>query len=206
MRLIGLMLGVGFALTNTGVSTAQADDDAGPAATFHKGQFGASARFGLGVRGIATYDSDVYCGTTDPEAKFGFAPVCTGRMPLALDLEASYGVAQSIELVLELRIGLESDFGTSPNESGPRPFHIAPGARFFFSEAKRTKLFVQPELLLDFAGYERGNDFGARGIEGVWIDLHRAYGVYFYVAETLGFSRWLSASFEAGIGFQGRYP
>ena len=76
-------------------------------------------------------------------------------MPLALDLEGSYGVSQRIELVLELRIGLERDFGTTPSESGPRPFHVAPGARFYFSEAKRTKLFVQPELVFDFAGDHR---------------------------------------------------
>ena len=86
--------------------------------------------------------------------------------------------------------------------------HLAPGARFFFSEAKHTKLFVQPAVVFDFAGYDQrsGNDFGIRGIEGFWIDLHRSYGFYFWIAETLEFSRWLSATFEGGIGFQGRYP
>jgi hypothetical protein len=181
------------------ISTPAWADDGEPAATFHKGQFGASARFGLGARGIATYDNTVYCGKTDPMAEHGRASVCTGRTPLALDLEAAYGVAQSIELTLELRIGLERDFGENPGEEGPRAFHVAPGARFFFSEAKHTKLFVQPEIVL-------GRDFGVRGIEGFWIDLHKTYGLYFFVAETLEFSRWMSASFEAGIGFQGRYP
>jgi hypothetical protein len=188
------------------VSTpAQADEAVSPV-TFHKGQFGGSARFGVGARGIATYQNDVYCGKQDMQAEFGYASVCTGRTPLSLDLEAAYGVTGAIELTLELRVGLESDFGTTPAESGPRPFHVAPGARFFFSEAARSKLFVQPSLVFDFAGYDRGNDFGVRGIEGYWIDLHRAYGLYFYVAETLEFSRWLSASFEVGVGFQGRYP
>jgi len=200
MRAIGV-LGVLFAL----VTAAQADDT-DPPATFHKGQVGVSARLGVGVRGIATYENTVYCGKTDPQGENGLASVCTGRTPQSLDLEGSYGVARSIELVLELRIGLERDFGTAPGASGPRPFHIAPGARFFFSEATHTKLFVQPEVVFDFAGYDQGNDFGVRGIEGFWIDLHRAYGLYFYVGETLEFSRWLSAAFEAGIGFQGRYP
>lgn len=185
--------------------TAYADDSES-SKTFHKGQYGLSARFGLGARGIATYENTVYCGKQDPQAEHGFASVCTGRTPLALDLEGSYGIAQSIELTLEVRFGLERDFGANASDEGPRPFHLAPGARFFFSEAKHTKLFVQPALVFDLAGYDQGKDFGVRGIEGFWIDLHPAYGIYFFVAETLQFSRYLSASFEAGIGFQGRYP
>ena len=201
MRAIGLS-----AMVLLGLQSLAAADDTEPPVSFHKGQLGVSARFSLGARGIVTYDNNVYCGKTDPEAEFGFASVCTGRTPLALDLELSYGVKATIELVLELRLGIESDFGTAPGASGPRPFFLAPGARFFFSEAARAKFFVQPEVVLDFAGYSQGNDFGVRGIEGLWIDLHRAYGLYFYVGETLEFSRWLSASFEAGVGFQGRYP
>src|SRR5262245_46622205 len=122
-------------------------DDAEPEITSHKRQFGLSARLALGVRGIATYENTIYCGKLDPMAENGFASVCTGRTPMSLDLEAAYGVADSVELTLELRIGIESDFGTTPSNDGPRPFHIAPGARFFFSEAKRTKLFVQPALV-----------------------------------------------------------
>jgi hypothetical protein len=208
MRGIGLsvMVLLGLLVGPLGGTRPAFADDTEPPVTFHKGQFGASARLSLGARGIVTYDNDVYCGKTDPEAEFGFASVCTGRTPLALDLEFSYGLKATIELVLEMRLGIESDFGTVPGTSGPRPFFLAPGARFFFSEAARAKFFVQPEVVLDFAGYSQGNDFGLRGIEGLWIDLHRAYGLYFYVGETLEFSRWLSASFEAGIGFQGRYP
>jgi len=201
MRAIGLS-----AMVLLGLQSLAAADDTEPPVSFHKGQFGASARFSLGARGIVTYDNNVYCGKTDPEAEFGFASVCTGGSPLALDVELSYGVKATIELVLELRLGIERDFGAAPGASGPRPFFLAPGARFFFSEAARAKFFVQPEVVLDFAGYSQGNDFGVRGIEGLWIDLHRSYGLYFYVGETLEFSRWLSASFEAGVGFQGRYP
>ena len=182
---------------------AMADDGDEP--LFHKGQIGFSARMGIGVRGIATYNSE-YCGVLDATAKNGNAPVCTGRAPLAIDFEASFGVARSIELTLELQVGLERDFGSAPGMDGPRPLHLAPGARFFFSEARHVKLFVQPEFVFDFANYPQGHDVGVRGLEGFWIDLHRSYGIYFYVGETAEFARWLYADFEGGFGIQGRYP
>jgi hypothetical protein len=192
-------------------TTAWADDGEAPAAS-HKGQFGVSVRSALGVRGIATYENTRYCGKTDASAQYGFASVCTGRSPLALDVELSYAFAKRIDVVVEIRLGLERDFGANPALDGPRPFHLSPGARFFFSEADRVKVFVQPQLVFDFSGHRDqagnaiGNDIGVRGIQGVWIDLHRTYGAYVYVAETLQFSRWLSASFELGVGFQARYP
>ena len=193
------------------VSPAHADD-AEPTTTFHKGQFGFSARMGLGVYGIATYEGKYYCGKEDLSTSSHNAPVCTGRSPFALDLEASYGVGRAVEVTLELELGLERDFGGAPGLDGPRPLHLAPGARFFFSESAHTKLFAQPELVFDFADYKdaagtaRGTDFGIRGIEGFWIDLHRSYGLYFYVSETATFSRWLYIGVGGGFGFQGRYP
>src|SRR5881628_4067931 len=92
-----------------------------PPATFHKGQIGISARLSVGAQAVATYDSKYYCGTVDTTAEHGFAPVCAGRSPVALGLEGSYGVARHVELVLELRFGLEKDFGGAPNLDGPRP-------------------------------------------------------------------------------------
>jgi hypothetical protein len=194
------------------MATSAFADDSVPPPSFHKGQIGVSARFGIGERAIATYNSKYYCGTVDTTAQYGFAPVCSGREPFALGLELSYGVAQHIELLVEVRLGLEQDFGDKPGDQGPRPLFVAPGARFFFSEAKRSKLFVQPELVFDETAYkdttgaERGGDFGVRGLEGLWIDLHRAYGMYLYVGETLTMARWIDASFEVGAGFQMRYP
>jgi hypothetical protein len=203
MRAFGLLLGVVAVPIALSAVPAHADDEL--PATFHKGQFGVSARLALAVRGIATYDKEDYCGAID-ETDGTPASVCTGRGPLAFDLEASYGVAPSVELALELRVGVERDFGLTANDDGPRPVHLAFGGRFSFSEAKRTKLFVQPMLVADMTDRPQGNDFGVRGIEGFWIDLHRAYGIYVFVGETLEFSRWLSFSFEGGVGFQGRYP
>lgn len=228
--LIACVLAASTAFADDKVAPAKADDTTAPAKaddataparvedktlpppTFHKGQIGFSARLSVGAQAIATYDSKYYCGTVDTTAEHGFAPVCAGRSPVSLGLEGSYGVARHVELVLELRFGLEKDFGGAPNLDGPRPLLLAPGARFFFSETKRTRLFVQPEVVFDFSGYkdstgmDRGNDFGFRGLEGIWVDLHRSYGMYAFVGETLTFVRWIDAGFEAGVGFQGRYP
>jgi len=192
---------------------ALADDSDEPPATFHLGQVGISARLAFGYRFIAPHDGNMtYCGVTDSNERSGFASVCTGRAPTALDLEGAYGIGRHIELLFEMGLGLERDFGSTPAASdGPHPFHIAPGARFFFSEAKHTKLFVQPMLLMDLAGYNtatgsRGTEYGARFLEGFWIDVHRTYGFYVFLGETAGFSPWLEGTFEGGFGLQGRYP
>lgn len=177
----------------------------------HKGQFEGSVRLGLGMRAIATYDNRDYCGDVDPQGQFGFASVCTGRAPFSLDLEFGYGVARRVDLIAELRVGLESDFGAAPSSGGPRMLHLSPGARFFFSEGSRSKLFTTAQIVLDFAGYEdaggagRGTDFGIRNLSGLWFDLARAYGVYVYVGETATFARWMRFELEGGIGVQGRY-
>src|SRR6185295_5845869 len=105
-------------------------------------------------------------GVLDSTAKNGNAPVCTGRAPFALDLEPSFGVARAIELVFGFHLGLERDFGANASMEGPRGFRLEPGVRFFFSEAKHSKLFVQPAFVIDFSDYQKqaggsyGNDLG----------------------------------------------
>ncbi len=178
----------------------------------HKGQLELSLRVPIGLRAIAPYDSANYCGATDASAKFGNAPVCTARAPFSLDFELGYGVHRRIDTFLELRIGLEQDFSSTPATiDGPRPFHVSPGARFFFSESSSSKLFTTAQLVFDFTGYQapgggdRGADFGVRNLNGLWFDLDKAYGFYGYIGETATFARWVRFELEAGIGFQGRY-
>ena len=189
---------------------AAADDDQ---SGDHAGQFGASASLSLGMRGIATYDDVDYCGDRSADTGTGNAAVCLGRAPVGLDLELSYGALARKEIVLEARIGLERDFGrTAAAGAGPRQVFLAPGMRFFFSEAKTAKIFTTIQLVVDFTGYEnaagegRETDFGFRNRSGIWIDLHRRYGFYVCVSETLTFRRWLAGELALGVGFQGRYP
>jgi hypothetical protein len=177
----------------------------------HHKQFLLSIRLVEGLRAIAPYDNE-YCGDTDVTRPNQFAAVCTGRTPFSLDLELGYGIGRKIDMFLELRLGLESDFGASQSDvEGTRQFHISPGARFFFADAGSSKLFTTAQFVLDTSGYrnlaggELKADFGVKNMNGLWFDLDRAYGFYIFVGETASFARWLRFELEAGIGIQGRY-
>ena len=179
----------------------------------HKGQFGLSMRMGLGVRAIATYDDTVYCGTTDTSVTTQNAPVCSGRAPFELGFEVSYGVTKRLDAFLEADFAVEHDFGASATSlvTGPHPVRLSPGARFFFSDGKQSKLFTTAQVVFDFSGYkdisnkDRGNDIGVRNLDGFWIDFTHDYGAYVYVGDTLTFARWLEIGFEVWLGIQGRF-
>ncbi|CAN5898442.1 hypothetical protein BH11MYX2_BH11MYX2_10710 [soil metagenome] len=179
----------------------------------HKGQIELSLRTSLGYRAIVAYDSQDYCGESDTTTAYGNSSVCTGRAPWGFDIEAGYGVGDRVDLILEMRLGVETDFRStnSSDDAGPHLFHLAPGARFFFADAGVTKLFTTAQAVFDFAGYKdssgsgRGFDFGVRSMNGLWFDLERGYGAYFYAGPTLMFKRWLEADMEIGAGFQARF-
>lgn len=183
-----------------------------PLGLSHKGQVELSARLAVGLRAITPYH-DEYCGKTDNTAANGFAPVCTGRAPFSLDFELGFGVGQKVDTFVELRLSLEQDFGPSPTSTeGARLFHLSPGARFFFSDSGKSKLFTTAQVVFDVSGYKDpagaklGTDFGLRNMSGLWFDLDKAYGFYMFIGETASFVRWLRFELEGGIGIQGRYP
>lgn len=178
----------------------------------HHKQFEVSLRFVEGLRAIAPYSDDAYCGKTDASRTNQFAAVCTGRSPFSIDLELGYGVTRKVDAFVELRLGIEPDFGNSPSDvEGTRQFHISPGARFFFADAGSSKLFTTAQIVLDTSGYQNvaggklSADFGIRNLNGLWFDLDKAYGFYLFVGETASFARWLRFELEGGIGIQGRY-
>lgn len=178
-----------------------------PAATpraGHAGQVGLSLALPLGLRAIRPYD-EAYCGSESPDTSTGFAPVCVGRAPMAFDLIASYGVLPALEVVLDVRIGLERDVGARPGEDGPRVFHLAPGVRAFYSDGGDSKLFSTGQLVLDLTGQgDSGADVGVRNANGLWFHKGERWGWYLFVAETLSFARWLRFEFEGGVAIQGR--
>ncbi len=178
----------------------------------HKGQFGLSAQFVSGSRFIKTWDDDDYCGDRG-ESSTGNATYCFGRVPVVLDLTATYGVTANIELLFEMRFGLERDFGaTQTSGEGPRLRHYSPGVRFFFNDRGVMKFFSTAQVALDSTGYEdasgasRGVDVALRNANGIFLDFHDAYSAYAFFGEELEFKRWLEVGLEFGVGVQGRYP
>jgi hypothetical protein len=186
-----------------------------PAATrrTHKGQFGLAVSLMTGGRFIKTYDGE-YCGDRDANgATTGNSTVCMGRIPVAFDLSFSYGVTSSIELLLDLRLGIERDFGGTVSDSdGPRLRHYAPGVKFYFADSGILKFFSTAQVAFDDTGYTSptgealGMDVSVRNANGIQLDFHDAYGAFAFFAEDVAFRRWMTAGIEFGAGFQGRYP
>jgi hypothetical protein len=178
----------------------------------HKGQIGFSAQFVSGSRFIKTWDAADYCGDRG-ESSTGNATYCFSRVPVTLDLTVTYGLLPRLELMFEMRFGLERDFGATANSgNGPRLRHYSPGARFFFNDTGVMKFFSTAQVAFDATGYEdasgegRGMDVALRNANGIFLDFHDAYGAYAFFAEELAFKRWLEAGLEFGVGIQGRYP
>lgn len=197
-------------------AAARADDEAPPAAAprgDHRGQVGLGLSLVTGSRFIKTYDADRYCGDRASAGEGGGnATYCFTRTPVALDLTLSYGATGAVELMLDVRLGLERDFGGSSSASGPRLRHYAPGVRFFLGGKGQVQFTSTAQLAFDLTGYEDagGDSLGAdvrlRNANGIQFDFHDAYGVYVYFAEEVAFRRWLEVGLEGGLGFQGRYP
>jgi hypothetical protein len=209
------MLGGGTAFADDGAEPKliAPSAKAAPEVLSHEGTFGLSARIALGLRAIATYDEANYCGSSDSSVTTGNAPVCVSRAPFSLDFELAYGLAKKADVLLELRLGIEQDFGsTAAQNNGPHAVFVSPGVRFWFNEANASSLFATAQAVFDFTGYQdaagkgRGADLGVRNLNGYWLDLTKSYGVYAFAGETATFARWIRLELEAGIGFQGRYP
>lgn len=204
------------------------DDEAGPAPVDplpepapivgarrlgHKGQLGLAAQIVTGSRFIKTWDTADFCGDRSTESPSGNATYCFSRVPTTLDLTASYGLSPRIELMFEMRLGLERDFGaTQSSGDGPRLRHYAPGLRFYFNDRGMAKFFSTAQVALDATGYkdasgdDRGVDVAIRNANGIFLDFHDAYGAYAFFGEEVEFKRWLEVGIEAGVGIQGRYP
>lgn len=204
LRLALVVLPVVAAVGAPAIASADDDDILGEKGLqSHAGQFGAHLQLGTGYRGILSYD-DEYCGE---RASDGSSELCLGRAPLHMDVGASYAVSRSIEVFLELRFGMETDFGTSANADGPRVFHFAPGMKFYLGDAGRAKFFSTIQLVIDDTQYEQtdGVDLGVKNTSGLQLDVHEAVGIYVWFGEVVGFSRWLRFQMEFGVGMQARF-
>jgi hypothetical protein len=167
----------------------------------HKKQFGAFVQGGIGYRGIFTFNEE-YCGELKDGG--GNKSNCLGRSPFAVDIGGSYGVTHGLELILDVTLGLESDFGSSPSQTGPHILAFAPGLKLFLTEIGATEFFATIELPVDVSSYEQSDkaDIGVRNRNGLILDIGRQFGAYFYFGEAVSWRRWLRFEVDAGLGVQ----
>jgi len=172
----------------------------------HKGQGLVNLQLGTGYRAIFTYE-DEFCGDLADDG--GNATNCAGRKPLVLGIIGGYGVTDSLEVILELGVGLEGDFGDRADpDDGPRQFFVAPGIKAYLADLGPTQLFSTVQFVFDFTDFSQleTNDYAIRNINGLQFDIHRTMGLYAYFGESVGFRNWLSFTVEAGGGIQARFP
>ena len=166
----------------------------------HYHQFGLAVTFGTGYLIRFKYASATYCdGATDPGKN-----TCYDRLPTWMDVKAFFGVTRAIDVLLEQRFGLESDFTKSHN------FLFMPGIRVYPEPAKPFKFYVQVQGVLDFTDWggvsSHGIDFGIHEANGFQWDFWHYMGAYLQISETFEFLRSLAFQLEAGIGVEGRFP
>jgi len=197
-------------------SAAFADeDDVEKAGNSHRGQVGVSVQLGTGYRVLFPYNEE-YCGQLTSDG--GPKSVCTGRSPFFVDFGLSYGVSSAIELIAELRLGMEDDFEGRNGHAGPKALAYAAGVRIFVDAEGQLKFFSTLEGVIESTDYsqttagnggvalENSADFGFRNVNGVLFDLHRTFGIYAHFGETATFSNWLRFELHGGLGVQARFP
>ncbi|HEU5056780.1 MAG TPA: hypothetical protein VFU21_09640 [Kofleriaceae bacterium] len=189
-----------------GAAAQEAAGDDEPAFS-HKGQVGLHLQGVMGYRAIVTYDEE-YCGDLKEDDGGGNSSACYGRSPFGLDVGLAYGVMDRLEILLEIRLGLERDIGAAPDMDGPRMFALAPGVKAYLGQIGEMAFFSTLQLPIDFTSFDQvdKNDFGIRNVNGLQLDLHRTFGIYVMFGEEVSWRRWLRFEIEAGLGAQARFP
>jgi hypothetical protein len=167
------------------------------ASLLHKNQLGIAVLPGIGFRGIFPYQENINCGQ---QAK----RVCTGLLPLFLDVQPSFGFAEHWDVLLDMRFGIGTDFTTS------HEFAVAPGVRYWVDPELETKFYATIQGVFDATAQHNSavhdNDFGVRNANGFMFEVMRNLGFYVQFGETLGFRRWLRFEIDGGVGVQARIP
>ncbi len=196
------------------LAEGEPDTEAAEPTYSHKGQFGVHLQPGTGYRVLFPYNEE-YCGQTSDE---GPKSVCTGRSPFYLDVGLSFGVTHSLELIADLRLGLEQDFESLAGGAGPKQLSFAAGLRLFVDPDGKFKFFSTLQGVVETTDYsattggaggpplEDVADFGVRNVNGVQLDLHRTFGVFVHFGETVTFANWLRFELHGGVGVQARFP
>jgi len=167
------------------------------ASLLHKNQLGIAVLPGIGFRGIFPYQEMINCGQQGKR-------VCTGLLPLFLDVQPSFGFAEHWDVLTDLRFGIGTDFTNS------HEFAVAPGVRYWVDPELETKFYATLQGVFDATAQHtagiKDNDFGFRNANGFMFEVMRNLGFYLQFGETLGFRRWLRFEIDGGVGVQARIP
>lgn len=190
-----------------GSARAQGPADTGarfrPPDLAHTRQVGLSVMPGIGYRVIARYNDRQFClDRSEDDSKW----VCTNEVPFFLDLSASYGLSEGLDLLADVRLGLGKDQASGVG----RQFAIAPGVRLWLDRGKRMKFYTTVQVAFDHTkqGQDRvrDSDWGLRNANGFMYDAIRNLGFFVQVGETIGVVRWFRIEVDAGVGVQVRFP
>jgi hypothetical protein len=171
------------------------------ASLLHKYQLGIAMMPGAGFRGIFPYagamDEMINCGQQGKR-------VCTGLLPVFLDVQPSFGFAEHWDVLIDLRFGIGTDFTTS------HQFAVAPGVRYWVDPDQSVKFYATIQGVFDATAQHnalvKNTDFGIRNSNGFMFEVMRNLGFYIQFGETLGFVRWLRFEIDGGVGVQARIP
>jgi hypothetical protein len=178
----------------------------GPAQANHKYQTGLWVMPGTGYRLIVPYKENQTCG--DSSGAQG-KRVCAHSVPAFLDFQLSFGVVARLDLILDVRFGLQQD----PAVPGSHQFAIAPGLRFWLDQDVSLKFFTTLQFVYDYTNFSNSqgqgissSDVGVRNANGLMYDPIRNVGFFVQFGETIGFMRWFRIDLDVGLGAQIRFP
>jgi hypothetical protein len=162
----------------------------------HQWQFGFGVRAGTGYRVIMPYEEE-NCGEADKS-------VCGGRQPFWLELSPSFGLLDSLELLVDVRLILEKDFADSTG------FFVAPGIKYYTDPEDIFKLYFTGQVVLESQDQKHepslsSFDIGIRSVLGLQFDILRYVGLFAQGGIIIGFKRWLTFSVDFAAGVQVRY-
>jgi hypothetical protein len=181
----------------------------GPAQRDHKYQTGLSIMPGSGYRLTVPYEDGLPCGDSSGMQN---KRVCSNRVPFFLDIQISFGLIPRMDIIADLRFGLED----VPAFRGSKQFAFAPGIRFWLDQDVALKFFTTLQFVYDYTDYSsftsnegksiHSSDFGIRNANGLMYDPIRNVGFFIQFGETIGFMRWFHVDLDIGLGVQIRFP
>jgi hypothetical protein len=166
----------------------------------HRHQGGVGVIFGTGYRGLVRYQGSQ--GTCE-DVVGSDKTFCHSRVPAFMDIQGSFGVTRGLAAIVDFRLGLEQDFTHS------RPLALAPGIKYHIDAEDRLKFFITLQLAIDFTGQLPDvprTDFGVRNAIGLQFDVHRVFGFWLQLGDTLAFRRYFRFELDAALGIEARFP